>query len=61
MLAPTKENGIYKEGYLTKSPFHSDNNPVYGTKVWYLWMISRWTSTLFSGRQSSTDKRANSS
>lgn len=33
MLAPTRENGIYKEGYLTKSPFHSDNNPVYGTKV----------------------------
>ena len=33
VLVPTKENGIYKEGYLTKSPFHSDGNPLYGSKV----------------------------
>lgn len=36
VLAPSKENGVYKEGYLTKSPFHSDGNPIYGSKVHYL-------------------------
>ncbi|XP_066933536.1 dedicator of cytokinesis protein 11-like isoform X1 [Clytia hemisphaerica] len=47
MLAPTRENGIYKEGYLTKSPFHSDNNPVYGTKTYK----RRW----FTLKQTSND------
>ena len=36
MLVPTKENGIYKEGYLTKSPFHCDSNMPAGPKVDFL-------------------------
>ena len=32
-LVAQKEKGIFKEGYLTKAPFHSENSSMYGSKV----------------------------
>ncbi|XP_047129888.1 dedicator of cytokinesis protein 9 isoform X1 [Hydra vulgaris] len=45
LLIPLKEKGIYREGYLTKSPFHSDGIPSYGSKTYKRrWFTLKQTS-----------------
>lgn len=33
MMSPLREKGISKQGYLTKAPFHGENNGTPGAKV----------------------------
>lgn len=55
VLVPTKENGIYKEGYLTKSPFHSDGNPVLGSKQVESVISKTYKRRWFTLKQTSND------